>query len=273
MDIHFSGNTMSIMIFIAVTCTLLPLIYLGYFRAKTHASFSSFFIGIGFSVLFSFIGESLFNTIVLFGLGLGNFLRPDIHPVYTAIYFAIVSGTLAQTGSFIALKYCMKKRPGRENALVFGLGKGGFECIIYGGVVYITNIILALMVNAFGADGYLTKLGVPEGELAVRRESIATLASLPTDTMLLDGSERVLALLLHASLVIFVYMAMTHASLHKLFPIAIGLHIIGYLPVYLSQTGIVTNHTLIMVILLFYSFGISVTAYRLYHDLPKQALK
>lgn len=272
MDIHFSSNTISIMILIAATCTLLPLIYLGYFKAKNGAKLSSFFIGIGFSILFSFIGEAVFNALILFGFGLASFLRRDIHPVYTALYYSVVSGILAQTGSYIALKYCMKKNPGKENAFVFGLGKGGFECIIYGGVVYITNIILALMVNAFGADGYLTKLGIPETELATRRENIASLASLSTDTMLLDGSERLLALLLHTALAIFVYLAVSHSSRYSsLFPAAILLHIIGYIPVYLSQTGILTNSTLTIVLLLLYSFIVLVAAYRLYHAPLKDA--
>lgn len=265
MNISFSSETIGIMALVASVCTLLPLIYLGYFRAKTGAKLSSFFIGIGFSVLFSFFGEYLINIILLIGLGLGKFVNVSTHPVYAAVYYSITAGLMAELGSFVALKYCMKSRPGKENAFAFGLGKGGFECIIYGGIVYITNIVLALFVNSFGADGYLKRLGVPETELVSQRNSIAELAAIPTEAHLLDGSQRILALCLQTALAILVYMAVTYKPYFKFFPIAIALHILGYLPLYLKEVKLVTNTALIMTLTLVYTFAVLVFAYRLYH--------
>lgn len=266
MNIHFSSESIGIMVFVAAVCTLLPLIYLGYFKAKTGAKLSSFFIGIGFSVLFSFLGEYLVNIILLISLGLGKIIHPSIHPVYAAIYYSITAGVMAELGSYIALRYCMKSRPGKENAFAFGLGKGGFECIIYGGIVYITNIILALFVNAFGVDNYLQRLGIPETELATQRDSIASLANIPKELHLLDGSTRVLALIMQAALAILVYMAVTYKPYFKFFPIAIVLHIIGYLPMYLKEVKLLNNTTLIMSITIIYTFLIAAFAYRLYHN-------
>ncbi len=48
----------------------------------------------------------------------------------------------------------MKKRPGKENALIFGVGMGGFESILNGATVYITNIIAALLINSIGSTEY-----------------------------------------------------------------------------------------------------------------------
>lgn len=265
----FSSETIGIMVLVATVCTLLPLIYLGYFKAKTGAKLSSFFIGIGFSVLFSFFGEYLINMTLLVTLGLGKIVTPATHPVYTALYYSVTAGVMAGLGSYVALKYAMKSRPGKENAFAFGLGKGGFECIIYGGIVYITNIILALFVNAFGVDNYLQRLGIPEAEFASQRSSIEALASIPPEAHLLDGSQRVLALCLQTALAILVYMAVTYKPYFKFFPIAIVLHIIGYLPLYLKEVGLLNNTALIMTLTLLYTFAIVVFAYRLYHEAEK----
>ena len=246
MDIRFSSESIGIMVFVAAVCTLLPLIYLGYFKAKTGAKLSSFFIGIGFSVLFSFLGEYLINIILLVSLGLGRIIHPAVHPVYAAVYYSVTAGIMAELGSYVALRYCMKSRQGKENAFAFGLGKGGFECIIYGGIVYITNIILALFVNAFGADNYLQRLGIPEAELAAQRSSIAELAAIPKELHLLDGSTRILALVMQTALAILVYIAVTYKPYFKFFPIAIVLHIIGYLPMYLKEVKLLNSTALIM---------------------------
>ena len=56
----------------------------------------------------------------------------------------------------------MKKRPGKENALIFGVGMGGFESILNGATVYITNIIAALLINSIGSTEYFKKLALKE---------------------------------------------------------------------------------------------------------------
>lgn len=51
----FSSQSLVSMIVIALICTAVPFIFLGYYRAKTGAKLSSFFIGMAFYVLFAFV--------------------------------------------------------------------------------------------------------------------------------------------------------------------------------------------------------------------------
>lgn len=266
--VHFSGSAVSAMIFVAALCFLLPLFYLAFLKFKKGCKISSFLIGAAFALLFSFFGESVFHMIFLAGFGLANLLAD--HPVYTAIYYAAIAAIAAQAGTWFGFKWGMKKYPDKQNAFVFGLGKGGFECILYGGIVYITNIVLALMVNSFGAEEYLQKIGVPAEQMSAQISTISDLAAIPSSTHMMDGTQRLLAMCLHTALSLLVYMAVHYRQHFSYLGIAAVLHMIGYLPIYLQQTGVFPNASAVTAISGIYTFLICVAAYRLYHTLPDQ---
>ena len=57
--------------------------------------------------------------------------------------------------SIYRIEVCNEKNVrGKENALIFGVGMGGFESILNGATVYITNIIAALLINSIGSTEY-----------------------------------------------------------------------------------------------------------------------
>ncbi|MCH5264310.1 MAG: YhfC family intramembrane metalloprotease [Lachnospiraceae bacterium] len=266
MDIAFTGGAVQAMIMSAVLCFIVPLIFLGYYKAKKDVKLSSFFIGIAFSFLFTFVGRSVLDWVFLLGFGLGNLLNLANHPVYVAVYSAVLSGFLAQIGSYIALKYCMKSRPGKENAFLLGLGKGGFECMIYGGIANIANVIMALLINAFGVEDYFARLGIPAEEAAAQQSAIAAQAAIPASSILSDGTLQFLAMWLNVALTILVYVALTNKDCFYYLPAAILLQIIGYVPIYLSQVGVLTSLTITMGITVGYIFAILVLVYRLYQS-------
>lgn len=235
---QFSNESVTAMLIVALTCTAVPFIFLGYYRSKKKVKISSFFIGMAIYFLFALIGEGLFNIIIFRGLSLSAFLNRVDHPVYYALYGAVVAGVFEETGKYVGLKKWMKSRPGKENAFLFGVGHGSFETVAYGSSLFMGNIIIALMVNSFGVDGYLEKLGIT-GETAERqKEMIYQLMAIPTVENAAAGIERILALIFQTSLTIFVFLSLNHEKLKYLFPIAVVLHIIGYLPTYLTQVGV-----------------------------------
>lgn len=235
---QFSNESVTAMLIVALTCTAVPFIFLGYYRSKKKVKISSFFIGMAIYFLFALIGEGLFNIIIFRGLSLSAFLNRTDHPVYYALYGAVVAGIFEEAGKYVGLKKWMKSRPGKENAFLFGVGHGSFETVAYGSSLFMGNIIVALMVNSFGIDGYLEKLGIT-GETAERqKEMIYQLMAIPTVENAAAGIERILALIFQTSLTIFVFLSLNHEKLKYLFPIAVVLHIIGYLPTYLTQVGV-----------------------------------
>lgn len=260
---QFSSQSITSMIAVALLCTVVPFAFLGYYKAKTDVKVSSFFIGMGFYFLFALVAEALFNSIVL--RPLSGVLNRSVHPVYYALYGAVIAGVFEETGKYIGLKKCMANRPGKENAFLFGVGHGSFETIAYGSSLFMGNIVIAFMVNSFGIDGYFEKLGITE-HIEEQTQAIHSLIAISPIENVASGVERVLALVFQASLTIFIYLAINHVKLKPLFPIAIILHIIGYLPTYLSQVGVLDNLALHLCLTGTVVVFTASYAYRMFHQ-------
>lgn len=260
----FSQEVMTAMILSAVFCFLLPLIFLGYYRAKTGTGSPAFFIGMGFCFIFSYFGGSIVNILFLSVLGLGNIL--ENHPFFLSLYYSLSAGICSCIGIYAGLKYALKKRTGRQNAFVYGMGFGGLECILYGGIVNVTSIVLALFVNGLGMDAYLEKMQIPADEWAAQRQLILDRAAIPASSIYSDALVQLLSLALQTALTVLIYQALSHKDYRHFFPIAIFLNVLGYLPVYCSQTGVLSNDTRIVVIMTVYIFLILSFTYRFYNS-------
>lgn len=264
MEPVFSGEVVRAMIFSAVACSLIPLVFLGYYRAKTGAKLLSFFVGMGCYFLFSFFGGSVFNTIFLALFGLQRLLAD--HPVCLSLYYAFSSGICGVFGLYIGLRFAQKTRPGRQNAFLFGLGAGGLECILYGGIVNITSIVLAVMVNSFGLDGYMEKMQIPGGEWDAQRQLILGRAAIPASSIYMDAILQFLSMCLLASLTILVYGAINRKRSLPLLATAFLLDMTGHIPVNLSQIGVLTNDMATILFITVYVFVILLFVYRFYHS-------
>lgn len=266
---RFSGQAMSSMIIIALLCTAVPFIFLGYYRAKTGAKISSFFMGMVFYFLTVFIAEGALNYVMFGVLPLQSVLNRNTHPVMYAIYGAVIAGVFEEVGKYIGLRFCMKNRPGKQNAFLFGVGHGGFETIAYGSSLFMGNIVIALIVNNFGVDGYFEKLGIQGESVAEQKQLIYDLMAIPPIENVAAGTERLLALVLQASLAVLIYLSIQNEKKKILFPAAILLHIIGYLPTYLTQVGVIKSLALNLCL----TGGIIVItasyAYREFHQLKE----
>lgn len=258
----FAGDTIRAMILAAAVCSLFPLVFLGYYRAKTKVKLTTFFIGMGCYFVFSYFGGSIVNLIFLSILRLGIILAD--HPVYLSIYYSLSAGICGVLGLFIGLKYAMKNRPGKQNAFLFGLGAGGLECILYGGIVNITALVLALLVNSFGIDGYLTRMQIPAQDFETQKQLIEARAAIAPAAIYSDAMLQFLSMCLQAALAVLIYNAISRKEYRKLLPAAAVIHIIGYLPIYLSQADILTNDTITIAIMTIYIFIVVLFAYRLY---------
>lgn len=264
--IVFSGSSIQGIIFSIFLTIFVPIAYLWYYKKKKEIKISSFFIGIAFSLLFSFIGATLLNTLILGVLGAGTFLSANVHPVYSSLYAAFSAGLMAGLGSYIGLKYAMKNRSGMDNAVTFGVGKGALECILNGGTIYITNLIAALLINAVGSEEYFKKLGLQGKELAETRQLFAQQAAIPAFSYLMDATYLLIALCLHVSLTVLIAHAIHNIQSHYLVVFAIFLHVLGYVPMYLSKQNEFQNSILLLSISVVYAFIVCVISYRLYRS-------
>ena len=274
--IIFSGSTIQSWIFAIFLCVVAPLCFLWYFKKKTGAKVSSFLAGIAFSLLFSFIGGVFLNIIVLRIFGLGFFLASADHPVYAALYGAASAGLMAFVGSYVGLKYAMKNRQGQDNAFLFGLGKGGFECFMNGATIYITNLIAAIFINSLGSEEYFKKLSLGAEELAQARSSFTELAAIPGYTYIIHATYLLLILCIHVATTLMIFQCALSkqsqpsdtskkAEYTYYIPLAFVLQILGYVPFYLTNIPALQNSLILLSIDFVYTFAVALLGYRLYH--------
>lgn len=268
-NIVFPGSFIQANLFSALLCILVPVLFLWFYKKKTGCRIGAFFVGAAFCLLFSFLITYVLNLVVLSVSGLGSFFNSQTHPVYSAIYGACSIGLIATLGIYVGLKYAMKTRPGRENALVFGVGIGGLESILNGATVYITNLIAAFLINSVGSAEYFKKLGLTGDELSKTQELFADQAATPAAYLLMDATYMILSLILSAAVTLLIYRAINKRETY-LIPIAIVLQILGYAPMYLTHIEAFENSFILFGIATIYVFAVAFFAYRVYHDLEKR---
>ncbi len=197
-----------------------PIALLIYYKKK-GAEVLPFFIGCAVLILFALILEALVHNIVLKGLTVGEKIMGNT--LLYAVYGGLMAGLFEETGRFIAFKTVLKKRLGNDwNALMYGAGHGGVECILLLGFAYISNLVMSILINAGLTDTITKSLS---GDTLAQVEAIFdTLTGTAPWTYLLGMVERAAAMALHISLSVLVWFAAKKPGKFLLYPLAILLH-------------------------------------------------
>jgi ABC-2 type transport system permease protein len=142
---------------------------------------------------------------------------------------------LARTAGYLVLS---KIRPGWVNlpgSLMLGLGHGGIEAMVFGGVL--TAATVSAMLPLRGAD--LTLLGLPSEQLEALRLQLGAFTSSPW-LALQPLLERILAISAHVTLSLMVWKAFARRNLRRdwvYIPLAVAFHAaIDYAAVWASST-------------------------------------
>ncbi len=211
------------MVFMALAALFsfaIPVLLLIYYRKK-GADILPFFVGCVVFVIFALILEALMHQLVLKMLPVGNTIMGNT--LLYALYGGLAAGVFEETGRFLAFKTVLKQKLGNDrNALMYGAGHGGVEAVLLLGFAYISNIVMAVLVNAGQAD-LLTATATGEAADQVRAvlDSLTTTASW---TYLLAIVERAVAITTHICLSVLVFFAVKKPGKGWLFPLAILLH-------------------------------------------------
>ena len=264
-QIVFSSSSIQSWIFCIFMCIVAPLLFLWYYKRKNDVKISSFFVGLAFSLLFSFIVAVSLNTLMLQTLGFSFLYEPEKHPVYAVIYGSVMASLTACVGSYLGLKYAMKTRPGEKNTLLFGLGKGGLECILNGGSVYLTNLIAAMFINSIGSEEYFKKLNMSAADLEVTRSQFAELAATPGCTYIISASYYLLSLCIHVTMAVFIYEIIKSSKSLAYLLIALLIQGLSYAPMYVASLFGLQNSLVLLTIAFIYTFGVLFYFTRLRH--------
>lgn len=205
------------MVFSLAVSVGVPVVLLVLLKKRTGAKLISAAYGACTFILFALVLESLLHRLMfaVFGERLTGNLW------FYALYGGLAAGLFEEGGRWITMKFLMKQRLDRDNALMYGAGHGGVEAILLTGLTYVNNLAASVMINSGAMTGTLEAL-----DEAVRAETVAQLSGLwttPAWLFFVAGLERVGAIALHVGLSCLVYRAVKTGR-WSLWLLALALH-------------------------------------------------
>lgn len=223
------------MIISAVVCFALPFFVFFALRKRLALKFAPLGLGAAAFFLSAFVLEQLLHTAV-FGAFPG--LRDNI-PAYV-LYGVLAAGVFEESARYLvfgllARKWSYPNNIGRP--VSYGIGHGGIEVLLLGGLGAVSNLITALLINSGTLQAAIKQL--PADVAAQTQSQLQQLASTPAVSFLFIGWERVWALGLQIALSVLVWMVVTRMLRKLWFVGAIGLHAAANVVPALYQTGTV----------------------------------
>ncbi len=185
----------------------LPIALLITVRKKWKGEIYCFLLGACVFFVAAMVLEQLMHVAVL-GLT-GNLLTNNIW-LY-ALYGGLAAAIFEETGRLVAMKRFMRKRLTTENALMYGVGHGGFEAILIVGLSYISNIMVAILINTGSMNNTISAMDEASGTAMI--ESLSALWTTPAQMFYLAGVERICAITLQIALSVLMYCGVRYEKL------------------------------------------------------------
>ena len=133
-----------------VICLTIPVFAAYYMKRQQGATLRSFLVGMMSFIFFALIAEQMLHVVVLSVFQ--DYMTDPEHLLVYAIYGGLAAAVFEETGRFIAMKYLMRNRLYKKEALMYGLGHGGVEAILIGGIGSFSNLATAISINSGALD-------------------------------------------------------------------------------------------------------------------------
>jgi uncharacterized membrane protein YhfC len=246
-------------LFMAVSGILsigVPIGLLIYFHKKYGAKIVPALVGAAAFIVFAMVLERLMHMAVLKPSADGKIALAS-QPLLFMLYGGFAAGIFEETGRFVSFHLLKKKYGGVKTALSYGVGHGGIEAILIGGVSMIMNLVYSAMINSGATESLVSG---PNGALLATQ--LQALSMTPSSMFLIGGLERMFTLAIHISLSVIVFYSVYRPRKVWLFPLAIVLHaIIDFAPA-LMQSGAISNVLVVeALVLLFAALLVALAVY------------
>lgn len=266
-------GTLSI-IFMSVSALLsffVPIGFIIYMGIKKRMNWKALIFGALLFVVFVMILERIMHSLVLGADPTKSAIY--LNPLLYMLYGAFAAGIFEETARWLCFKFLIRVRDNetRDTGISYGLGHGGMEAILIGGLAMIGNIVTSVMLNS-GALKSVTA-AMNSQQLDAFNAGMAALTQTAPYLFLLSGVERVAALVIQISLSLFVLKAVADRK-WQYFMLAILLHAAVDFVAIMFQRGFITNMLLLEGIVLVMAVIIAIAAFKLYKkpDLSNQGV-
>ena len=231
-------------------------------RKKTKEPFFPAFIGACVWFVFALVLETIPKALVVMQPAASRSL------VLTGIISSAFAGVFEETGRFIAFKTVLSKYRTKRTAVTYAIGHGGFEAVFLITLTLLSTLFTGYMLGSGKLDASLAMMSQEQQDMVY--EKVAALADLKITDVLTAYLERIIAMIIHLSLSVPVFLAAREKRSFMLYPLAVILHfVLDAVYAYFSFSGIcpliVTE-----IITLAAVVPVAVFAYRLYRSRPDE---
>jgi uncharacterized membrane protein YhfC len=216
----------------ALVATGAPFLIYFAFRHRLTLSVRNIAVGAVCFVLFALVIEQAFQVYVL-RINPTSAAWFKAHKIAFAVYGALCAGVFEETARLIGFSFLTRKRDGVGAALAYGIGHGGAEAIILGGLLSLVSLLLAILAHNGMLDSVLSSK-LPAPALALLHNRLTQLTfwhALPA------GVERLSALTFQIGLSFLVWRAVSLKA-WLLYFLAILCHAALDTPAALLQLGL-----------------------------------
>ncbi len=154
------------------------------------------------------------------------------------IYGVTMAGVFEEVGRHLVLRYVMKKKRTRENAVMYGIGHGGIEVFAVVLPLIIVYLVIAVLLSSGNREAALSTLNVTKETAAYALPTVQAAASFDFGAMALNVLERLITMPLHIGLTVIVYYGVVGGKKIWL-PVAVVLHMLADTLPALYQRGVV----------------------------------
>lgn len=240
----FSGITIASMLICGLLCIIIPIGAMIIYKKKNKdVRISSFFIGGAVFFLFALVLEQIMHY----------FMLPVVSGSTAAyvLYGAFAAGIFEETGRLAAFKTVMKRQNDPKEAVMYGLGHGGFEAILLAGISMLGSAVTAIMTNQMGLEAMVSLSSGGNAETAeALRSQLEMLAAVGTGTMLLSVLERIIAMTFHTAMSVMVFESARVKGKGFLFPVCIAFHAVVDIPAVLYQRQVIPLYAVYPIIII-----------------------
>ena len=247
----------TLIIITTVVAFLLPICLAIFWKTKTNCYWLAFATGALCFMIFAYVLEGLVNVYLInVNETTSYFLMSS--PLAYGVFGALMAGLFEETGRLFGFKLLLKNHKEKNVSVGYGIGHGGIECVLVLGVNYLLYVFVIL-----GGS-----LGDPASDAVV----LQMINSTQTSIIPLAMFERIISIILHISLSIFVYKAANKTKSFYLYPVAILLHMISDVPAGLYQAGLITNVMLVELLIAIITIVIFIFAIKMYKNMKDEEM-
>lgn len=186
--------------------------------------------------------------------------------VLYVLYSVLCAGIFEETARYIVFRCFCKKEREPKNAVMYGLGHGGFEAIMLVGVNMLSYAMLAISINALGTDFLFDNISSDESQVALIFQ-LTALSKIGMGDAIMSVVERLIAMTFHTAASVTVFASVKMKGKKWLFPISILLHALMDVPAALYQKGVIENIVIAEILMAFFTALTVFLAYKTYKSL------